>query len=67
MSENNRLTRYAIKTLTFMSETCQVAAVDGRGAPLSQSIYDGPSLAHCPQRVRPITAGRCDLRTRKTP
>jgi hypothetical protein len=53
MSENNRLTRYAIKRLTFMSETCQVAAVGGRGAPLSLSIYDGPSLAHSPHRDRP--------------
>ncbi len=57
MSENNRLTRYAIETLTFMSETCQVFAVDGRGAPLSLSLCDGPSLAH----------DRCELRTRKTP
>jgi hypothetical protein len=34
MSENNRLTRYAIKTLTFMSEFCQVAVVgEGRERP----------------------------------
>ena len=45
MSENNPLTRYAIKTLTFMSETCQVAAVGHARARLSQSVYDGLPLA----------------------
>jgi hypothetical protein len=36
------LTLHAIKTLTFMSEFCQVAVVGEARAPLSQSIYDGP-------------------------
>jgi hypothetical protein len=51
MSENNPLTRPAIKTLTFMSETCQVAAVGDASRRLFQSIYDGPLLAFSPTAI----------------
>jgi hypothetical protein len=47
------LTLHAIKTLTFMSEFCQVAVVGEARAPPSQSIYDGPPLANSPQRSAP--------------
>ena len=53
MSEGTSLTLHAIKTLTFMSEFCQSAVVGEARAPLSESIYDGPSLAHSLHSDRP--------------